>query len=133
MNRHSNNTNALLVEIMAAVLFFALCSTILLQVFAGAHNNSRNAALTTGAMTEARSCVELLNGADDPAAVLAAYTLREDGSYVLERDGYRIVVSPASEALSSGRLLTTGVQAVSDRGEVLFTLRSSRYIPGEVE
>ena len=36
----SNQLNTLLMEIMIAVLFFALCSTVILDVFVGAHNQS---------------------------------------------------------------------------------------------
>ena len=40
----SNQLNTLLMEIMIAVLFFALCSTVIMDVFVGAHNQSVRAA-----------------------------------------------------------------------------------------
>lgn len=54
MRNHNNNTNALLVEIMIAVLFFALCAVVLLQTFTGVHRQSRLAGLSTSAMIDAR-------------------------------------------------------------------------------
>lgn len=38
-----NQLNTLLMEILIVVLFFALCSTVILDVFVGAHNQSARA------------------------------------------------------------------------------------------
>ena len=38
-----NQLNTLLMEILIVVLFFALCSTVILDVFVGAHNQSERA------------------------------------------------------------------------------------------
>lgn len=38
-----NQLNTLLMEILIVVLFFSLCSTVILDVFVGAHNQSARA------------------------------------------------------------------------------------------
>lgn len=39
-----NRQNTLLMEILIVVLFFALCSTVILNVFVGAHTRARGRA-----------------------------------------------------------------------------------------
>ena len=48
-----NQLNTLLMEILIVVLFFALCSTVILDVFVGAHNQSARAGAQADALTAA--------------------------------------------------------------------------------
>ena len=48
-----NRQNTLLMEILIVVLFFALCSTVILNVFVGAHNQSVRAGAQADALTAA--------------------------------------------------------------------------------
>ena len=48
-----NRQNTLLMEILIVVLFFALCSTVILNVFVGAHNQSARAGAQADALTAA--------------------------------------------------------------------------------
>ena len=50
-----NQLNTLLMEILIVVLFFALCSTVILDVFVGAHNQSARAGAQADALTAAQS------------------------------------------------------------------------------
>ena len=45
-----NRQNTLLMEILIVVLFFALCSTVILNVFVGAHNQSARAGAQADAL-----------------------------------------------------------------------------------
>ena len=59
-----NQLNTLLMEILIVVLFFALCSTVILDVFVGAHNQSARAGVQADALTEAQSLIDRLYAAD---------------------------------------------------------------------
>ena len=55
-----NQLNTLLMEILIVVLFFALCSTVILDVFVGAHNQSARAGAQADALTAAQSLADRL-------------------------------------------------------------------------
>lgn len=57
-----NQLNTLLMEILIVVLFFALCSTVILDVFVGAHNQSVRAGAQADALTAAQSLADRLYG-----------------------------------------------------------------------
>ena len=59
-----NQLNTLLMEILIVVLFFALCSTVILDVFVGAHNQSARAGAQADALTAAQSLADRLYAAD---------------------------------------------------------------------
>ena len=60
-----NRQNTLLMEILIVVLFFALCSTVILNVFVGAHNQSARAGAQADALIAAQSLADRLYAADD--------------------------------------------------------------------
>ena len=70
------NQRALLMEIMIAVLFFALCASVLLQTFAAARECSRSAGVQGAALLEAQSLANRLSASDDMAAALRAQAVR---------------------------------------------------------
>ena len=135
MNHHSNNTNALLVEIMVAVLFFALCATVLLQTITGVYKQSRLAGTQTVAMTEARDVLEQLNASAGSEETLAAcgFTKGSDGTWTLTREGSVFTVTLTRETAEGGILVSSGIHAVSTAGDDMFTLEGGRYLPGEVD
>ena len=55
-----NRQNTLLMEILIVVLFFALCSTVILNVFVGAHNQSARAGAQADALIAAQSLADRL-------------------------------------------------------------------------
>lgn len=58
-----NRQNTLLMEILIVVLFFALCSTVILNVFVGAHNQSERAGAQADALIAAQSLADRLYAA----------------------------------------------------------------------
>lgn len=58
-----NRQNTLLMEILIVVLFFALCSTVILNVFVGAHNQSARAGAQADALIAAQSLADRLYAA----------------------------------------------------------------------
>ena len=109
-----------------------LCAGILVQLFADAKLRSRTAAATNASMLDAQNVAEDLYGTDDPEAVLADYEFTaEDGSWVLQRDGYVLRVTTWTEETESGLIRSYDVSGV-EGDKVLLTLPSTRYIPKEV-
>lgn len=133
MNKSNSNTHALLVEIMVAVLFFALCTAGLLEAFAAVHRQSERSANTTSALSEARSVLEQLNAASEAESVLTANGFTQvDDSWISERGGWSLTVTLTSENTGAGTLTSSELRA-ADQGGELFTLHGAHYEPQEVE
>ena len=139
--KEGSRANALLVELLLVIFFFMISAAILVQVFADAKLKSRTAHATNASMLEAQNVAEDLYATDDPDAVLAGYGFTaQDGSWVLEKDGYLLKVTLRNEESDSGVLRTydvCGVEKVRDQSgaeteKTLLTIPSARYIPKEV-
>ena len=64
--------------------------------------------------------------------MLASYGFTaEDGSWVLEKDGYLLKVTLQAETTETGELRTYDISGVRN-GNTLLTLPSTRFIPKEV-
>lgn len=124
--------SALLVEIIIAVLFFALSATVILEVFATAYQQTTYAATCDVAMEEAQNCAELLYASDDPEGLLASEGFVQEGAaWARAGAGFELRVELGAEAAGSGELRTAQITAL--RGEeALLTLPFARYIPEEV-
>ena len=107
-----NRQNTLLMEILIVVLFFALCSTVILNVFVGAHNQSERAGAQADALIAAQSLADRLYAADE----------RKDA---LRQSGF------AENACPAGTMETAQVTALRQE-KTLFSLPSARYVPEEV-
>ena len=130
--KEGGRANALLVELLLVIFFFMLAAAVLVQIFADAKLKSRTAHATNASMLEAQNIAEDLYASDDPEAVLAEYGFTaQDGSWILERDGYLLKVTPREEETDSGLLRTYDVSGVEGE-KTLLTLPSTRYIPKEV-
>ncbi|MBO4470741.1 MAG: hypothetical protein J5841_03220 [Clostridia bacterium] len=130
--KNRSRANALLVELLLVIFFFMISAAILVQVFADAKLKSRTAKATNASMLEAQNIAEDLYAAEDPDAVLASYGFAaEDGSWVLEKDGYLLKVTLQEETTETGELRTYEIAGVKD-GETLLALPSTRFIPKEV-
>lgn len=127
----NRNQNALLVEIMIAVLFFALCSTIILETFVGAREYSRRAGVHNEAIVDLQSLAERLNAADDVHQLLEkdGFLLEED-TWMLEGRDYTVEVELAAEQYAAGTLNTAQLRAIC-RDEIIAQLPWAHYIPGE--
>ena len=108
-----NQLNTLLMEILIVVLFFSLCSTVILDVFVGAHNQSARA--------------------DEREDVLrqSGFFERGDGTWHLSCGAYDLLVTLGEEIYSAGTLETAEVTALENE-QTIFTLPSARYVQGEV-
>lgn len=113
--------NSLLVEILIAILFFALCASAIMQVYVKARSQSDEAAVLSEALMAAQDLADetWLDG--------------EPGERVLTYEGFSLRVDVTDEATEAGVLRTGVVTALDEAGETLITLPCSRYLPdGEV-
>lgn len=125
------NQRALLMEIMIAVLFFALCATVLLEVFAAARTLGERAERDSQAMLEMQDLAERLYASEDAQALLAADGFEQDGDvWTLERNGYRLEAALSVTQTDAGALREAWISA-RDGEELLGEIESARYLPGE--
>ena len=129
----SNQLNTLLVEIMIAVLFFALSATVILQTFVITRNQSRQAGIYDEALMLAQNMADELYVADDYTAVLqSAGYAQEDEGWTLRMDEYYLRVTASEEEMAAGVMFSAEVRAFQ-ADELLLTLPCLRYVPGEVQ
>lgn len=127
----SRSQRTLLVEIMFAVLFFALCATVLMRTFATAHEYSDRAGTDSAALLEAQDLAERLYAAADPQALLEDCGFaRADGLWRREAEEYILEVELAGEAAPAGVLRTARIRALRG-GETIVELPCVRYVPQE--
>ena len=126
----SGRTNALLVEIMLAALFFALSATVILRCFAAAREQANLADARDRALLQAQNAAAALYAAEDPEAALREMGFREDGGWTLEGDGWTLAVALGEEAAPAGALRMARI-AASAGGEALFELPLAKYVAEE--
>ena len=128
--RSGNRSNALLVELLIVVMFFMLASTVLLQVFAAARNQSTRAELITRTLAEAQNIADRLYAADDPEELLNSLGFDQQSDLWLQQDETRqIEVQITDETDEYGTFRRQEVRVTSD-GKTLFTLPCSRWMGG---
>ncbi|MBR3018539.1 MAG: hypothetical protein IKH57_15920 [Clostridia bacterium] len=127
--RSGSRSNALLVELLIVVMFFMLSSTVLLDLYATARNQSVRAGLLTTALNESQNVADRLYTAEDAEAAL-----REMGFEQREGDWYRaggiyygIVVTDSSDVLGPGYMRRYMVAPMEDENTSLFKLEVERY------
>lgn len=131
MEKH-NPFRALLVEILIAVLFFALSAPVLLEVFVGARNQSVRAEVTNQALLAAQNLADRLYVAETAEDILRQAGFTEAGEdWTLEADGCALTVTLEEKRFPGGLLRSAGITAQYG-GETLFTLPCARYLPEEV-
>ena len=124
--------SALLVEIIIAVLFFALSATVILDVFATAYARSAYAQASTEAMIEAQNLSELIYVSTDAEALLLNEGFVKTGDeWLREEQAFDLRVQFTREEAEAGELLTARIAALSGE-QTLIELPCVRYIPGEV-
>ncbi len=122
-----NRSNALLVELLIVVMFFMLSSTVLLQIFSTARNQSAESGLLVQALNEAQSLSDRLYAAQDPEDALREMGCsQENGLWRLSGEAFDLTVAVSREAQPYGELTRCQVQAVSGEN-VLVNLPSARY------
>lgn len=127
----SRSQHTLLVEIMIAVLFFALCATVLVRTFAAAHEYGNRAGADSAALLEAQDLAERMYAAGDPRALLAECGFAEaDGLWRRDGEAYSLEVELDGEEAPEGTLQTARIRALRD-GEAIVELPCARYLPRE--
>ena len=125
-----NRSSALLVELMIVVVFFMLAATVLLRVFAAAHDQGRQADIKIRALNEAQNVADRLYAADEPEAALAGMGFAmEEETWVLAEEGYVLYVTSRWEDREQGRMRIQEVRAEA-AGETVLSLPCSRYEEG---
>jgi len=129
MNKKSSQ-NALLVEIMIAVLFFSLCATVMLETFVAAREFSRRSEAESLAIAGMQDITERLYAADDMEKMLeeAGFTENSD-IWTFECDKYRLELVIEEEQTSAGIMKKTLITAFRDE-KVIAELPGARYLPG---
>lgn len=124
--------NALLVEILMAVLFFALAAVVILELFTTGHSLSARADAMDRAVNHAQQISEQLYAADDMAQVL-----RQNGFdpaqdiWQLEGEGYALQVRVSAEETAAGEMRAAQITILVE-GEEEISLPCARYVCGEV-
>jgi len=120
--------NALLVELVIVILFFALSQVIVLQAFVKAQQLNHAAEVTSLALLSAEDTAETLAASND-----AESTLRSLGYHAVEgqyqtdsKDGYRITADISHFTQPTGVITTVELSAYRDAAK-LFTLPAVRY------
>ena len=122
-----------MVEIMIAVLFFALSSTIVLETFVVTHNQSRMAGIYDELLMEAQNLADRIYASEDPAEMLRQEGFeRNDQGYTHAEQYYVIDISTEREEMIGGRFVDARIN-VYHNDELLISLPCSRYFPGEVQ
>ena len=123
--------NTLLVEILIAVLFFALAATVVLDAFVIARSQSREASVYNVALAQAQDVADVLYASADAGDVLAGAGFAQEGdAWAREGEDFTLTVTLAEEAMTAGRMRLFDVHAVRG-GDTLFELPCARYLPEE--
>ncbi len=124
--------NSLLMEILIAVLFFALCAGVIVNVLATSSYQSTKAGHMMDMLDLAQNVSDRLYAAEDMAQELAAMGFTEEGGkHVRQEEAGTLTVALHQEQQESGvmHVASLTVQCV-DGGQ--FELSSTRYKPEEV-
>ena len=128
----AKHMNALLVEIMMAVLFFALAATVILELFAAGHSLNRDADILGRATGHARNLSEQIYAAGDLDALLAEQGFEQDSAgWHASFGDYSLMVTAETLPAGAGEMRSAEVSAAQD-DQILLTLTCLRYFPGEV-
>lgn len=130
--KRAKSINALLIEIMIDVLFFALCSSVILEMFLFIRNMSSDVENRNSAMIDIQNIAEQMYATDD-----ALFLLENEGFCVdrdvmrIERDGYSVIVRASEVETVGGVIFNAEITAMGRRG-VIAQIPCARYIAGEV-
>lgn len=126
-NRNQNN---LLVEIMIAVLFFALCATVILETFMASRTFNLKSAAQSAALVQMQDVGEQLYAARNPEETIQSAGFCADGDiWSLETGLTRLELAFSQAAQGDGVMRTWQIRGLYD--EALFAeIPGARYIPG---
>ncbi len=125
--------NALLVEIMIAVLFFALCAAVIMEIFGYAKKISIQAETRSDAVVCMQDMAERMYVAESMTELLYADGFAEtDGKWIKECGDYEIAVE-VSEKMTASGMLTVAKVSASEEGDVIAEIPCVRYVGNEVK
>ena len=125
--KSNSRSNALLVELLIVVMFFMLASTVLLQIFSTARNQSALSSSLIQALNAAQDMADRLYAAEDAESALKEMGCsQEEGLWRLPGQDYDLTIAVSSEEQPFGELHRYRVQAVRN-GETLVDLPAARY------
>lgn len=128
----TKHMNALLMEIMMAVLFFALCAAVILELFSVSHSLNQNAEAVSSAANLAQNLSQQIYAADDVNALLSENGFVFDGEvWWADVQDCTLQVATESSALPAGEMLRAQLTVLQD-GEEMVSLPCARYLSGEV-
>ena len=124
--------NALLVEIIIAVLFFALSAAVILEVFSTAYLQTVYADACNASMAEAQNVAARIYVSESPEEFLNAEGFLKEGD-VWQRDGegYTLQVELESAPTEVGELRKAKITALRGEDELVM-IPLAHYFPGEV-
>lgn len=126
----NRSQNILLVEIMIAVLFFALCSTVILEVFVTAKEYSRKSSVESAALIAMQDVSEQIYAATSGSDVLEKNGFQPgENCWVKECDEYTLQLTLGEESTEAGRMISWQITAVYGE-ETVAQIPGARYIPG---
>lgn len=127
------HVNALLMEILMAVLLFALASVLILELFAAGYDLSARAERLDRAVNHARRISEQLYAAQDMRAVLAENGFEEqEAAWHFSAEDYALKVVLEAQDGAAGTLFRAEI-CVQAAGEEALTLPCVRYIGREAD
>lgn len=123
-------SNALLAELLAVVLFFALCAAVLVRLFGAAYEKERNAGFCAEALAAARSIAEEVYAAQDAEALLPerGFQPDADGAWTLAGDGWELKAVTVETRAEQGTLREAAVRILV-AGEQVGELDATRFLP----
>ena len=129
MNKNRNQ-NVLLVEIVIAVLFFMLCSGVLLETFMAAREYERRSFAETEALIDMQNISEKMYASADAEEVLRESGFaQEDGKWLLDMGEYMLEAEIGMEMTESGSIRTTVIRTLRG-GQAVMEIPGARYLPG---
>jgi Tfp pilus assembly protein PilE len=128
--RTDRNRNNLLVEIMVAVLFFALCSGVILETFVAAREFEQRSRVETEALVRMQNVSERVYAAQNAEECLTEIGFRQkDGVWTLDGEECTFEVAVSREETEAGVIRRTVVRAIYD-GEMILEIPGARYLAG---
>ena len=131
MSGKNDRANALLIEMLIVVLFFALACTVLVQVWGGAHKLSVRAGDRSSAIAEAQAVAEMLIASGEDTLPETAEGFTEEGDQWVKQVGNTLITVKLNMSETGFGRIREGTVSLTEQGEVLAELDISRYLPKE--
>lgn len=141
---NAKRSSLFLIELMAAILFFALASAVCIQAFAKSHTKSIETSELNMAVSKVQSAAEVFQSSDSPAEMLLTvfpegtingdtFTeyLDDDYSSCRKKDAFYILKVVISQA---GQDQTAQITVSSNNsGKILYALEVKKHLPYTLE